>query len=686
MKNRAVIVILVVASLLGGAGAGSIRWFRQHLPPLTRLERIEPPIKTLFFSARGDTLAEFYEYNRVLVPLERVPVHLVDAILVIEDRKFYDHWGVDLRGVARAMVRNVSAGQVVQGASTITQQLARNLFSHEERGWMSQTYTRKIREALLAMEIEKRYTKDEILEMYLNHIYLGNRTYGVEAASRTYFGKHVEEISLAEAALLAGIIKNPRDYPPTRNPDLAARRRATVLAVMAKEGIISEAEADSARAEPITPAPQTGRLFESGYFVEYVRKLVSDMFPEEEYMQRGLRVHTTLDPEIQAFAEAAVESNLVRIETERRYPVTRADYVEQEMTGTPEYLQGALVAVEPETGRIVAMVGGRSYRESNWNRAVQAPRQPGSSFKLFTFTTAIANGYRTSDMILDAPVVLPQADGTLWRPGNYYRRFHGLVSLREAFARSINLPAVKLVLALGPEKVAATARNLGIKSPVREVPAIALGSSEVNLLELTTAYSVFRNGGILVEPSAIARIEDRNGTVLFEAERESREAIPAALSAVVTSLLESVMDDPVGTGHSLRRKGWHFPAAGKTGTYDDYTNAWFIGFTPEVVAGVWVGFEEKVNMGSGMSGGVAALPIWIDFATAVSDSTERGIFPRPVAGVTYRTVCSETGFLASAGCPKPREEIYLDGSAPGTACYIHSKRTAAPVVVDFGGK
>ncbi|MFH1277546.1 MAG: PBP1A family penicillin-binding protein [Candidatus Eisenbacteria bacterium] len=686
MKNRAVIVILVVACLFGGAGAGALRWFRQHLPPLTRLERIEPPIKTLFFSAGGDTLAEFYEYNRVLASIERVPPHLVDAILVIEDRKFYDHWGVDLRGIARAMARNIRAGQVVQGASTITQQLARNLFIHEERGWMSQTYTRKIREALLAMEIEKRYTKDEILEMYLNHIYFGNRTYGVEAASREYFGKHVEDISLAEAALLAGIIKNPRDYAPTRNPDLAERRRATVLSVMAKEGIVSEAEADSAMAEPIVLAPHTGRLFESGYFVEYVRKLVGDMFPEEEYMLHGLQVHTTLDPAMQASAEGAVESNLIRLETERRYPQKRADYVEQGLAGTPEYLQGALVALEPETGHILAMVGGRSYEESNWNRAVQAPRQPGSSFKLFTFTTAIANGYRASDMILDAPVVLAQSDGTLWRPGNYYRRFSGLVSLREAFAQSINLPAVKLVLALGPHKVAATAHILGIKSPVQEVPSIALGSSEVNLLELTTAYSVFRNGGILVEPSAIVRIEDRNGTVLYEEERESREAIPAALSAVVTSLLESVIDEPSGTGHSLRRKGWNAPAAGKTGTYDDYTNAWFIGFTPEVVAGVWVGFEEKVNMGSGMSGGVVALPIWIDFATAVSDSTKRGIFPRPVAGITYRTVCSETGFLASAGCPKPREEIYLDGTAPETACYVHTRRTAAPIVVDFGGK
>lgn len=686
MKNRALIVTVVVACLFGGAGAGAYRWFQQHLPPLTKLEHIEPPIKTLFFAANGDTLAEFYEYNRVLVPIERVPKPLVNAILTIEDRKFYDHWGVDLRGIVRAMATNLRAGHVVQGASTITQQLARNLFSHEESGWMSQTYTRKIREALLALEIEKRYTKDEILEMYLNHIYLGNRAYGVEAAAEVYFGKHVDELSLAECALIAGIIKNPRDYPPTKSLDLATRRRSVVLDVMAKEGFISEAEADSAETEPITLATHTGRRFHSGYFVEYVRKIVGDMFPEDEYMLQGLRVYTTLDPAMQDAAEAAVEAHMTRLEKERRYPMTREKYLEEGVTGTPEYLQGALVAIEPESGRILAMVGGRSYEESNWNRAVQAPRQPGSAFKLFTFTTAIASGYRTSDMILDSPVVLPQADGTLWRPGNYHRRFNGLVSLREAFARSINLPAVKLVLALGPDKVAATAHNLGIRSPIQEVPAIALGSSEVNLLEITTAYSVFRNGGILALPSAIVKIEDRNGTLLYQNERQAREAIPAALSAVVTSLMESVIDEPRGTGHALRSRGWKAPAAGKTGTYDDYTNAWFMGFTPEVVAGVWVGFEEKVNMGSGMSADVAALPIWIDFVTAVSDSTKRGIFPRPTAGLTYRTICSDTGFLASAGCPRPREEIYLEGTAPETACYVHAKRQAVPVAVDFGGK
>ncbi|MFH1679505.1 MAG: PBP1A family penicillin-binding protein [Candidatus Eisenbacteria bacterium] len=684
MRKRFLVGMLVIVFLFGGAGAGFLRRLQENLPSLSRLERIEPPIKTLFFAAGGDTLAEVYEYNRVLVPLDQIPRPLVDAVLAVEDRKFYSHWGINLRAVLRALVRNVEAGRVVQGASTITQQLARNLFTHEEKGWMAQTYNRKIREALLALEIEKRYTKDEILEMYLNQIYLGNRAYGVEAAARAYFGKPVGELDLAECALIAGIIKNPRDYAPVRDPEAARARRAVVLGVLANQGLVSEEAADSAAAEPIVLAPETARRYEAGYFVEYARRFVEETFPEEEYLLRGLRVYTTLDAGMQKIAEEAVEQHLAAVEKTRRYPETRESYLGKPApAGPPDYIQGALVALEPETGRVLAMVGGRSYSESNWNRAVQAPRQPGSAFKPFVYLAALQNGHRTSDLILDAPVVLPQADGTQWRPGNYHRDFSGLVTLRTALAKSINLPAVKLVLALGPEKAVEAAKVLGIESTIDPLPALALGSEEVNLLELTKAYSVFRNGGILVEPAAIDRIEDRNGAVLYESEREAREAITAPLAAVMTSLLESVVDE--GTAVSVRSRGWKGPAAGKTGTYDDYTNAWFVGFTPEVVAGVWVGFEEKRNMGSGMSGDVAALPIWIRFVTAVSDSTKEGRFPVPRNGLEFRTVCTETGFLASPFCPRTREEIYLEGTAPVAVCHVHGRAVPASFV-DFGGR
>jgi len=683
MRKRSLFGALAVVFLFGGIGAGFLRELRKDLPPLARLERIEPPIKTLFFTANGDTLAEIYEYNRALVPLDRIPRPLVEAVLAVEDRRFYRHWGIDLRAILRAVVRNAEAGRVVQGASTITQQLARNLFTHEEKGWMAQTYNRKIREALLALEIEKRYTKDEILEMYLNQIYLGNRSYGVEAAARAYFGKPVSELDLAECALLAGIIKNPRDYSPSRDPEAARGRRAVVLGVLVKQGVASEAAADSAANRPIVLAPAAERRYQAGYFVEYLRRFVEESFPEEEYLLRGLRVHTTLDTRMQRIAEDAVEEHLASIEKMRGYAETRARYLRREPRDEPpDYIQGALVALEPETGRILAMVGGRSFAESNWNRAVQAPRQPGSAFKPFVYLAALQNGYRASDLILDSPVVLPQADGTQWRPGNYHRDYSGLVTLRTALAKSINLPAVKLVLAIGPEKAAAAAWALGITSTIDPVPALALGSEEVNLLEITKAYSVFRNGGILVEPTGIDRIEDRNGAVLYASEREAREAIPAPLAALMTNLLESVVNE--GTAASIRKQGWKGPVAGKTGTYDDYTNAWFIGFTPEVVAGVWVGFEMKRNMGSGMSGDVAALPIWTRFATAVSDPTQEEGFPLPRTGLEFRTACTESGFLASPHCPCAREEIYLAGTAPETVCHLHGRAVPASFV-DFGG-
>lgn len=673
------IVSLVIVCLLAGAGAGFLRWLQSDLPPLSRLERIEPPIKTLFFSAGGDTLAEFYEQNRVMIPLEETPQLLIDAILAIEDRIFYEHWGVDVRSIVRAVVRNAQARQVVQGASTITQQLACDLFLTKDK-----SYIRKMREALLALDIEKTFTKDEILEMYMNQIYFGNRAYGIEAAARAYFGMSADQVGLSESAVIAGLPAAPTSFSPLRNPDRALRRRNTVLDAMADYGAITIAEAESVKAEPLLLGESEGRMMRSGYFVEHCRKIVETLFTEEEYMQRGLRVYTTLDTEMQSIAEEAVENHLAKLEKERKYPQTRESYLELEDPGPPEYIQGALIALEPETGNIRAMVGGRSYKESNWNRAVQAPRQPGSAFKLFVFTTALENGYRASDMILDSPVVLPEADGTSWRPHNYYCRYNGLVSLRTAFAKSINLPAAKLCLALGPEKIVETAHRLGIESSIPVVPSIALGSPDLNLLELTTAYSVFRNRGILVDPVSIVRIEDRNGNLLYENETVAEEVIPAALASVMTTLLESVFA-PGGTGWRLRASGWQGPAGGKTGTYDNYTNAWFFGFTPEIVTGTWVGFEEKVNMGHNMNGAVAALPIWIDFTTAVSDSTARGRFPL-ADGVVTRKICSDTGFLASATCPHTRDEYYLNGTEPQTQCHQHAPATAKPIVVNFGGK
>lgn len=674
------IILIVLACLISGGAVGGLRWLQGGLPPISRLQRIEPSIKTLFFSAAGDTLAEFYEENRVLVPIERIPQRMIDALLAIEDRAFYDHWGINIRAIFRAFVRNVEAGRVVQGGSTITQQLSRELFLTKD-----QTYIRKALEALVALEIEKAYTKDEILEMYLNQIYFGSRSYGIEAAAQTYFGLGTEELGIAECALLAGLPKNPRDYSPTANPDAALRRRSVVLQAMAETGAITQAEADSVNNLDLLLGSKTEKVDLAPYFVEYVRQLLEDRFPDEEFRHKGLSVYTTLDLKAQRLAEEALEKQLQFIESRWFFGEnTRENYLAlEEKPAVPDYLQAAVVVIEPGTGYVRALTGGRDYGESNWNRAVQATRQPGSAFKPFIFTTAIREGYRPSDTILDSPVVLPQLDGTEWRPQNYYRKFSGLVSLREALARSINLPAVKLILALGPEEVAETARSFGLTTPIRAVPSLALGSSEVTLLELTQAYSVFRNNGILVEATPILRIEDRNGRILYEPEPVAREVIPRPLCYVMTDMLESVVNE--GTGRKIRGTGWKGHAAGKTGTTDDYNNAWFIGFTPEVVAGVWVGYDELRGIGPSMSGAAAALPIWIDVSLGLSDSTNLEPFHELPPGVGSRKICTTSGFLASAFCPSTRTEIYLEATMPRTLCHEHGG-VVTRTWIDFGGK
>ncbi len=679
------LLVIVFSCLLAGAAVGGVRWLQQGLPPVSRLQRIEPSIKTLFFSAAGDTLAEFYEENRVLVPIERIPSIMVDALLATEDRAFYDHWGVNPTAVLRALIKNVQAGRVVQGGSTITQQLSRELFLTKD-----QTYLRKALEAMVALEIEKTYTKDEILEMYLNQIYFGQRAYGIQAAAQTYFSLQVEELGLRECALLAGIPKSPRDYNPVDFPDRALDRRNTVIYAMLDNGNITKEVADSVAALDLGLGDGSKREFLAPYFVEYVRQILVEQFPEDEFRSQGLHVYTTLDLEAQRVAEEAIDKQMADLE--KRWFLrdnTREKYLalpEEEHPAVPPYLQAAFVALEPATGHVQAMVGGRNYWESNFNRAVQAKRQPGSAFKPILFAAAITDGFRPSDTIQDTPVVLTNGDGTEWRPQNYDRKFHGTVTLREALAKSINLPAIKLVMKIGPQAAVEEARRFGIQSPMAAVPSLALGVSEVSLIEITKAYSVLRNAGLVVEPNPILRIEDRNGHVLFESETRAAEGIPVSIAYVMTDMMESVCNpSDGGTGSKLRRNNWNAPAAGKTGTTDEYTDAWFIGFTNETIAGAWVGFDEKRSMGPGMTGAEAALPFWIDYVKAIGDSTKTGPFyPRPL-GVTERRICRETGFLASAHCPGKRDEVYLDGSAPQTRCFTHQSPEAGGTPIDFGG-
>jgi penicillin-binding protein 1A len=675
-----VVIGLIAACVATGAAVGVILHFRKTLPSPAALESIVPPVKTVIYDRNGEEISELFHENRIVVSLSDIPRHLVDAFVVTEDARFREHWGVSPIDNVRAILVNIREKRKAQGASTITQQLARNLFLTHEK-----FYTRKIKEALLAIEIEKRYTKDEILQMYLNQIYFGHGAYGVESAARLYFGRSVRELGLAECALLAGIPKNPSGYSPIRNPEAAIGRATVVLDLMTRAGAITPNEAAQARANLKAPGPARGRVREAPYFVEHVRQELIERYGPDRLYGGGLRIHTTLDLELQRAAEDILEGRLIELESRNNYAVKR-DVAAGDEAGAPEepgpsetgYVQGAMLALDPSTGAILAMVGGRDFGDSHYNRAVQAHRQPGSAFKIFVYTAAVDDGLTPSDICLDTPMVLPVAGAPDYQPQNYDGEFRGELLVRDAVKHSINIPAVRVLLRLGAERVVDYARRLGIASDLRPVPSLALGSSEVTLLEMTSAFSVFANRGMRAEPLAITRVEDRDGTVLERHEPRVAEVLDPKTAYIMTSMLESVVNE--GTAVRARANGITGAAAGKTGTPDDYTDGWFVGFTPEIVCGVWVGFDLKEKIGEDLTGSRTALPIWIDFMKATGHDDDAG-FPRP-DGIVGRDICLESGLLATPRCRSRRSEIYVRGTEPSLFCDVHgSGRYGRPIEV-----
>lgn len=666
------VIGLLAVCLAAGAAFGVFLYFRKTLPSLSHLESIAPPVKTVIYDRNGTPISELFQENRVIIPLEEVPKDLVNAFLATEDRRFRTHWGVSLLDNIRAVWVDLRTGKTAQGGSTITQQLARNLFlTHEKK------LTRKIREALLAIEIEKRYTKDEILEMYLNQIYFGHGAYGVEAAARLYFEKSVRNLALSECAILAGIPKNPGGYSPIRHPAASMERARIILDLMAGAGAITRDEAERAKGE-IRPSPdRRGRVREAPYFVEHVRQELLTRYRPEVLYGGGLRIETSLDLELQRAAERILEEHLTDLEKKRHYSHRLGDEEDEEAsesgagtTNETPYIQGSLLALDPRSGEIRAMIGGRDFGESHFNRAVQARRQPGSAFKVFVYTAAIDRGMTPADICLDAPLVIPIAGNDDYVPQNIDGEFRGPMTVRDALKKSINIPAIRTLMTLSPEVVVDYARRLGVKSDLRPVPSLALGSSEVTLLELTSAFAVFPNQGIRTEPYAILRVVDREGHILEENRPRRHEALNPQTAYVMTSLLESVVNE--GTAARVRAKGFRGSAAGKTGTPNDYTDNWFVGFTPELVCGVWVGFDKKETIGEDQTGSRTALPIWIDFMTAAG-RTEDPPFERP-DGLVEREVCIESGGLANSGCPLTRLEIFVTGHAPLTHCGLHGGR------------
>lgn len=587
--------LIVVLVMLTGIGCGFLTASMNTKPDLAG--DLTPSASSQIFDVNGNEIANIHAAeNRVPVKLNQIPKDLQDAFVAVEDARFYDHSGIDPRGILRALWTNISGGEVSEGGSTITQQLAKNAYLTQER-----TLKRKVQEMFLALQMERQYTKQEILEMYLNQIYFGQGAYGVQAAAKTYFGKNASELDLNECAMLAGIPKSPNYYSPFNDLKAAQERKATVLDQMAKYGYISGATAKKLKKEDmkLVKPQKTTNVTTASYFIDYVTQTLIEKYGADAVYQQGLKIYTTIDMDMQKAAESAM-ANLPTFETDEH--------------GIKQP-QGALVAIDPHTGQIKAMVGGRGTDQ--FNRATMAERQPGSAFKPFVFAAALENNFSSSTIIEDSPIKVGD-----WEPENYNRNFNGKVTLRTVAEQSLNVPTVKISQKLGIDKPIFYAQEMGITTFVLDGPqndrnlAASLGglTKGVTPLELTSAYGTFANKGVHIEPIAILKVLDRNGKVLEQANPQKKSVISENSAAELTGMLQGVVQRGTGTGANIGR-----PAAGKTGTTSDYLDAWFVGYTADLVAGVWIGCDDNSDL-DGMTGGTMPATIWRLFMSqAVKD-------------------------------------------------------------------
>ena len=579
------ILIFVLLSVATGAAGGFLYWNLSDLPAIRTLEEYPPVESSFVYSTDGKILAEFYIERRTFIPCYKIPDDVKKAFVAIEDTRFYTHPGVDFIGISRALVHDLRTRSVAQGGSTITQQLAKMLFLKPER-----SIKRKIKEVALSIQMEKHYTKDEILGLYLNQAYFGTRAYGIEAASQTYFGKPVHRLTIGEAALLASLPKAPSSYSPFKSPERALERRSVVLKQMLDHGFITKAQYDSAEKETLPPTPHF-RKYEAPYFVELLRHDLESKYGNDLYTA-GYRIHSTIDAAMQDAAEEALAKGITALEKR-----TKSD------------AQAALIAMDIRTGAIRALVGGTDFWKNQFNRATQALRQPGSAFKPFVYLTAIENGMTAGDTILDAPVSFRGAKpGQPWRPKNYDGEYHGAVTLKKALAKSLNAATVRLADRLGIAAVIETAQTLGIQSKLEPYLPVALGAADVTLMDMVSAYSTFSSGK-RAKPMLFEKITSRDAVVIEEAKPESEELIPEEDVSELKILLRAVVEE----GTAVKAKELKRVLYGKTGTTNDYTDAWFIGFDDSLVVGVWVGRDDHRPLGPKETGARAALPIWIDF-------------------------------------------------------------------------
>ncbi len=610
--------------------------------------KLEPELISKIF---GDAMED-----RTLVTLKEVPQHLLESIILIEDERFFKHEGVDLIAIARAALKDLAALKIVQGGSTLTQQLVKNYFLSNER-----SFSRKIREAMIAMILESNHSKAEILEAYVNEIYLGQRgsssVSGVGEAAKLYFAKNVDQLTIAESALLAGMIRAPYRYNPFTKKENAKERRDFVINKLYRGNLITKAEYEEALAEPIITPKRATRLNRAPYFIDFVRMQLTELYSDDILHKEGLKIFTTLDMSHQLVAERVVKNEIARLEK---------DFANILPKDHEEELEAGLVSIQPQTGYIRAMVGGRSYDKTQFNHITQASRQPGSTFKPFVFLTAFdpmrsTNLYAPSSIIDDTSFSVTSG-GENWSPKNYDKKEHGEVSLRTALTKSYNIATAKLALSVGLDSVLKTAQDAGISSDLMAVPSMALGSFEVTPLEMAAAYTVFPNAGIRAEPVSIIQLVTKDGEILEKKNIEMKRIFDPQAVYLTTSILKDVVDR--GTGASSRAHGFSNIAEGKTGTTSSYRDSWFVGFTPNYLSLAWVGYDD--NATTNMSGARAALPIWAKFMKEVASPVNED-FPVP-KGILLVKIDSKTGLLASPRCGESRFEPFIEGTEPNQLC------------------
>ncbi len=751
LRNLFLFVVLVLV-LSAAATVGLVYWeITTNLPPVDKIAQYRPPVATQVLADDGTVIGEFYFEKRYLVPIDRIPTIVRNAFIAAEDDGFYRHGGVDPFSVLRAFVNNVAAGGKVQGGSTITQQVVKSLLLTPKK-----SYERKLKEMVLAMRLERQFTKDEILYLYLNNIYLGSGAYGVAAAAQEYFGKNVEELTLPEAALLAGLPQAPSRYSPFRHWPRAKARQRYVLERMADVQFITRAQATAAAREPIALAPRKGSFIAAPYYVEHVRRLLEERYGESALYALGLRVHTAANLAMQHAAETALHDGLVELAVRQHYaapirhlepnevegflhsqkaalegrgpernrsyeavvmalpttgkgkaasttvrlqvgpfhgilqpaavtngsrpdPLRIGDVVRVRLAETqgndesyefvrdpepPE--QGAMIALEPTTGNVKALVGGYDFDSSQFNRATQSARQPGSAFKPLVYAAAMDRNFTPATVIVDEPISF-QDNNSIWMPHNFENKFFGPTTLREALTFSRNVVTVKLATRVGVKYLVKYIKHLGITSPLAPNLSIALGSSEVTLVELAAAYSVFANQGRRAEPRFITKITDSQGNIIDEPAPQIEEVISPETAYLITSMLQSVVQR--GTGK--RAAALQRPTAGKTGTTNDLDDAWFIGYTPQLLAGVWVGFDEKRTLGKLETGGHVAAPIWLHFMEQALENEPILDFPVP-DGISFVLINPHTGQRSLGGgsfleCFKRGTEPAVVAAQPVTA-------------------